>query len=116
MEILKCYIDLTKDIRGDLAGLFITTTKSYSKASKDTLLRWVKGMLKGADIDMKIFPPHSTRSASTSMAKSVHLAIDLILKAGGWRSMKSYTKHYDKPILKKTNLQKQYYNPEMLKL
>ena len=58
MEVLKCYIDLTKDIRGDLTGLFITTTKPYRKVSKDTLSRWVKGMLKGAGIDMKIFSPH----------------------------------------------------------
>ena len=56
-------------------------------------------MLKGAGIEMKIFSPHSTRSATTSMVKSVHLPIDLVLKAGGWRSMKSYAKkHYDKPI------------------
>ena len=76
----------------------------------DILSRWVKEMLKGASIDMKIFSPHFTRSASANMAKSVHLRIDLILKAGEWRNMKSYTKHYDKPF-KKTNLQKQYYNP-----
>ena len=47
---------------------------------------------------MKIFSPHSTRSASTSMAKNLQLPIDLILKTGGWRSMKSFGKHYDKPI------------------
>ena len=40
-------------------------------------------MLQGAGIGMKIFSPHSTRSGSTSMVKSVHLPIDLILKAGG---------------------------------
>ena len=55
-------------------------------------------MLKGAVIDMKIFSPHSNRSASTSMAKSVQLPIDLVLKAKELRSMKSYAKHYDKPI------------------
>ena len=98
MEVLKCYIDFTKDMRGDLTGLFITTTKPYRKASKDTLSRLVKGMLKRASVEMKIFSSHSTRSASTIIAKSVHLPIDLILKAGGWRSMKSYAKHYDKPI------------------
>ena len=81
MEKLKYYIDLTTDIRGDLTGLFITTTKPYRKVSKHTLSRWVKGMLKGAGINMEIFSPHSTRSASTSMAKSVYLSIDLILKA-----------------------------------
>ena len=98
MEVLKCYIDLTKDMRGDLTGLFITTTKPYRKASKDTLSRLVKRMRKRANIEMKIFSSHSTRSASTIMTKSVHLPIDLILKTGGWRSMKSYAKLYDKPI------------------
>ena len=99
MEVLKCYIDVTKDIRGDLKGLFITITKPNRKASKDTCSRWVKGMLKGPGIDMNIFSPHSTRSASTSMsAKSVHSPFDLILNARGWRNMKSYAKHYDRPI------------------
>ena len=101
MEVLKCYIDLTKDIRGYLTGLFITTTKPYCKASKNILSRWVKEMLKGTGIDMKIFSSHSTRSASSSMAKSVHLPIDLILKSREWRNMKSYAKPYDKPIEKK---------------
>ena len=98
MEVLKCYVDLRKDLRGDLTGLFITTAKPYRKISKDTLSRWVKGILKGAGIDMTIFSPHSTRGASTSMTKSVHLLIVFILNAGGWKSMTSYAKHYDKPI------------------
>ena len=91
MEVLKCYIDLTEDIRGDFTDLFITTTKPYRKASKDKLSRWVNRMLKGTGLDC-------TRSASTSMAKSVHLLINLILKAGGWRGIKSYAKHHDKPV------------------
>ena len=62
MEVLKCYIDLTKDIRGDLTRLFITTTKLYRRVSKDTMSRWVEGMLKGEGINMEIFSPHSTRS------------------------------------------------------
>ena len=59
-------IDLTKNITGDLTGLFITPTNPYRKASKDTLPRWVKGMLQGAGIDMKIFSHHPTRTVSTS--------------------------------------------------
>ena len=90
------------DKRGDLTVLSITTTKADDKASKDKLSRWVKavkGMLKGTCIGMKIFYSHSTRSASTSMGKSLHLPIDLVLEARGWRSMKSlYAKRYDKPI------------------
>ena len=66
-------------------------------------------MLKGAGIDMKILSLHSARGVSTNMVKSEHLSIVLILKAGGWRSTMTYQS-------KKTNLQKQYYIPEMLKL
>ena len=72
MEVLKSYIDLTKDIRGDLTGLFTTIIKPQRKASKNTLSRWVKRMLKGTGIDLKIFSTHSTKRASTSMAKSEH--------------------------------------------
>ena len=32
------------------------------------------------------------------MVKSKYLPIDLIPKAGGWRSMELNAKHYDKPI------------------
>ena len=39
--------------------------KPYRKASKDTSLKWVKKMLKGAVIDMKIFSRHSTRKKCT---------------------------------------------------
>ena len=84
MEILKCFIDLTKDISRNLTFIYYYHHKTTPQASEETLSRWVKGMLKGAGIEMKIFYLHSTRSASTSMAKSVHLPIDLILKAGGW--------------------------------
>ena len=54
----------------------------------ETQSRLVMGMLKGASIDMKI-SSHCTRSTSTSIALSVNLPADLILKAGGLNSMKS---------------------------
>ena len=50
------------------------------------------------------------------MAKTVHLFIDLILKPGGWRTLKSYAKHYDKPIEENKFVEAIFYNLEMLKL
>ena len=98
IQTLQSYKEFTKDTRGDLTGLFLITTKPYRKGSKVTLSRRVKEMLKGACIGMKSFSLHSTRSASTSMAKSAHLPPHIILKTESWRSMELYTRRYDKPI------------------
>lgn len=45
-----------------------------------------------------ISSPHSTRSASTSIVKTMHLPLDTVLKAEGWRSMNKFAKHYDKSL------------------
>lgn len=62
--------------------------KNHPTMFLETQSRLVIGMLKGASIDMKI-SSHFTRSTSTSIALSVNLPADLILKAGGLNSMKS---------------------------
>ena len=77
--------------------LLLSIIKPFNPVSKDTLSKWVKFVLHQAGIDMDLFSPHSIRSASTSYAKNC-LPLDTILKAGGWRSMKTFTQYYDKPI------------------
>ena len=47
---------------------------------------------------MSIFTPHSTRSASTSRA-ATRIPIDIALKIEGWRSMRTFAKHYNKDII-----------------
>ena len=86
VKLFKQYIDVTKSLRGSTTCLFITTSKPYRPASKDTLARWIKSVLHDASIDMTIFTPHSTRSASTSKA-ATKVPIETVLKTGGWRSM-----------------------------
>ena len=63
---IKEYLKLTVNLRSNITHLFITTTKHYKIASQDTLARWIKATLQSAGIDMSIFTPHSTRSASAS--------------------------------------------------
>ena len=65
---IKEYLKLTVNLRSNITHLFITTTKHYKIASQDTLARWIKATLQSAGIDMSIFTPHSTRSASASWA------------------------------------------------
>ena len=93
VETMSKYIKDTETFRGEITRLFIATTKLCRKASEDKWSRWVKSILQKAGIDMNIFLPHSTRNASTSMAKTTHLTLDTVLKAGGWKSMKTFAKH-----------------------
>ena len=71
---MKEYLKLTANYRGNITRLFITPTKPYKIAAKDTLARWIETTLQPAGIDLSIFTPHSTRSASTSRAAT----------RGGW--------------------------------
>ena len=53
-------------------------------------------MLHDAGIDMTIFTPHSTRSASSKAAKKV--PIETVPKTGGWSSMRIFANYYNKQI------------------
>ena len=68
VKLFKQHIDVTKQIRGSITCLFITTSKPYGPASKDIFARWIRLVLHDTGIDMTIFTPHSIRSASTSKA------------------------------------------------
>ena len=46
------------------------------------MARWIKTTLAAAGVDVKLFTPHSTRSASNSKAK-IHVPIETILQTGG---------------------------------
>ena len=97
VKLFKQYIDVTKSLRGSTTCLFITTSKPYRPASKDTLAKWIKSVLHDAGIDMTIFTPHSTRSASTSKA-ATKVPMETVLKTGGWRNMRTFANYYNKQI------------------
>ena len=59
VKLCKQYIDVTKSIRGSITCLFITTSKPYRPASKDTLARWIKSVLHDTGIDMTTVTQHS---------------------------------------------------------
>lgn len=82
--------------------LFITTMKPFKAASRDTISRWVKTLLKKAGIDMSKFACHSTRAASTSAAARVEAPLQTILRTAGWTSEMTFRKFYNKPITRDT--------------
>lgn len=99
-ETLKLYIQSTKEIRGDIPYLVITTKKPFKKATSPTISRWIKEVLTESGIDTSIFTSHRTRHASTSKAKSVGVSMEIIKKTAGWSDRSAvFAKHYNLPIV-----------------
>lgn len=55
--------------------------------------------MKAAGIDLSIFAPHSTRSASTSKA-AMTLPLSTMLEAVGWSQESTFALYYRKPLCK----------------
>lgn len=95
---LKHYLKVTKSIRPS-QKLFICFVKPHKPATKDTIARWLKLMLKLAGIDDN-FKAHSFRHASTSKAKSIGISVDVIFKNAGWSNNSlMFAKFYNKTIV-----------------
>ncbi len=96
---LRVYLQRTLHVRWT-PSLFMTYGNNVGHAaSRDTVRRWIRDVLVEAGIDMGIFTPHSTRSASTSAAATC-VSLSTILRTAGWYSSSTFQRHYKKPILK----------------
>lgn len=101
-QILKAYISRTADLRGDEEQLFITTTRPFGPASKDTISRWIMRTLKDSGIDTSVFKTHSTRHASSSSALASGLSLATIKVSAGWTATSSvFQNFYNIPIAEK---------------
>ena len=96
VNVLNIYLRKTKRLRTD-PSLFVITQTPYSAASKATIAAWIKLGLKLAGIDLGLFTPHSTRSASTS-AVVTKVLIDTIIKTAGWSNECTFRKFYKRPV------------------
>ena len=93
------YLVRTKDIRGSTTRFFLTTKPPIKLASRDTLRCWTKDVMKAAGIDLSLFSPHSTRSASSSKA-ALKLPLSTILSTVGWTNESTFAKYYQRPLNK----------------
>ena len=96
VKTLRCYLKRTANLRKD-SSLLIITQKPFSAASKSTIAGWIKLGLRLAGIDMTLFTPHSTRSASTSASVN-RVPIDTIIKTAGWSNECTFRKFYKRPV------------------
>ena len=93
------YLRKTKDFRTSVTNqLFLTTIKPHKPVSRDTISRWIKLVIKQSGLDVTIYTPHSTRSATTSAAKNAGLPMTEILKSAGWTNENTFYRFYHKLI------------------
>ena len=95
------YLDRTVYTRGTISWFFLTTINPVKLASRDTLRRWTRDIMKDAGIVLTIFSPHSTRSTSFSKASQT-LPVSTILATVEWSSESVFAKYYQKPLCKQT--------------
>ena len=103
VHYLKMYLQRTSDSRGVETQLILTTGRPVKAASRDTVSRWVKETMAEAGLDVKLFKPGSTRSASTSKAHVAGVPTDDILKAGAWASETTFSTWYKRKVQKRQN-------------
>ncbi len=99
------YLKRTSEFRvnPNCSQFFLTYDKPH-EASRASISRWLRDVMRDAGIDVGVFESHSTRSASTSAARTV-TNIDTVLKAGGWSCASTFTRYYNLPITPKTAMQ-----------
>ena len=96
--ILEEYLARTKSIRGYQEQLLISYIKPHKQVSRDTIKRWLHTMMKCAGIDIEMYGPYSTRSASVSKAARINMPINQIMLTAGWTIESTFQKFYHKEI------------------
>jgi hypothetical protein len=98
--VFKEYLLRTKILRNNSeGGLLISYVKPYGPVTRDTIARWVKTVMIRAGLG-DVFGAHSARSAVVSKAKLKGVPVKDILSVAGWSSQSTFTKFYNKKVLK----------------
>ena len=80
----------------DTYKLFLTCIKPYRTASKDTISRWSKSIIKESGISIHSYTCHSSRAAASSYAKFRGASLSTIMQSAGWKSESIFDQFYDK--------------------
>jgi len=93
---LEAYLKATKEVRSD-TQLFLSYVKPHKPVTRASIARWIKSIMQKAGIDVTMFRPHSTRSASTSAAFQQGVSVPDILKKADWASATVFHRYYNRP-------------------
>ena len=98
------YLQRTKSYR-DTDKLFLTCVKPYRAASKDTISRWCKSIIKESGISIHSYTSHSSRAAASSFAKSRGASLSTIIQSAGQKSERTFAQFYEKQIEEEVEFQ-----------
>ncbi len=93
VRAVASYVKVGQKIRKDEKFLFISSLGT--RASKDTLRRWVEDVLLSCGITASA---GSCRSAASSSAFERKWPMDQILQSAGWSSENTFRKYYDRKV------------------
>ena len=82
----------------DRDKLFLTCIKPYRAASKDTISRWCKSVIKESGISIHSYTSHSSRAEASSYVKTRGASFCTIILSAGWKSEKTFAQFYKKQI------------------
>ena len=99
-KTLEEYLCRTQHLRNEEDRLFISYTKPHTKVSRATISRWIKQVMQLSGVDITKYKAHSVRPASVSKAYTRCLPVDQVLKTAGWSLESTFTKFYNKEIVK----------------
>ena len=91
------YLKRIKSYR-DTDKLFLTCIKPYRAASKHTISRWRKSVIKESGISIHGYTSHSSRAAASSYAKFRGAPLSTTIQSAGWKSERTFAQFYDKQI------------------
>ena len=100
IQTLREYMARRQDIIED--RLVLTHRKPRRPATKSSIARWLKQVLRLAGVDSAVFTAHSFRSSSTSSAKAAAVPVSAILGRGQWTSERTWRNHYDLQLMPMT--------------
>ena len=96
VRALRCYLRRTKTLRGSCTSLFIISRKPYTRASKDTISRWIVNAIDLAPPTGDSGRPraHDVRGVATSLALYKGVPLEEILQAAAWKSSNTFISSY----------------------
>ena len=109
VRVVKVYLDRTAPHRPRCERLFVTAGRSKKEIAKTTVSFWLRKTISRAyelsGTALPVPPPpraRETRGIAPSILFRKNFALDQVLKAGTWRRLTTFTRHYLRDIAHKS--------------
>ena len=117
IRALRCYLDRTRDLRGDRQLLFISFKQGHTKDIQcSTISSWIKNTIKfcyskvdSADMDLLGVKANDVRAFVASKAFYGRVSMDQIMQACHWKSHNTFTRFYLKDLARQDQTEGSYH-------